>query len=351
MGGAQLFLYFLTKELLSNGHQVFFISFTESDEEIECVGGATIQHLNPSLNPIFFLSKLFKVMKKNDCDIYIRMGCIPFPGIFIMPFFPIFIKIISKKYLFLTAHEDDCMKRDLVEKRSYLGNLLYSFHLNLSSGVVVQTEKQRKLLYKYFNIKALSAIGTGQPIPNQCTKDEPPFAFWNARFVDWKRPELFVRLAKELPRYNFKIGGPISYENECYSSLKDEINKIPNLEILPFIDNINEFLKFQYYNRASMFIETLTRGGFENTAIQALMREVPIISYEHDFDNLLEQEGFGYNCHGSFNELKEKVKELFENPKMRMEMGKKGKAYCTDKHNIHHICNQYITLFQELLKI
>ena len=108
--------------------------------------------------------------------------------------------------------------------------------------------------------------------------------------MDWKRPELFVRLAKELPRYNFKIGGPISYDNECYSSLKDEINKIPNLEILPFIDNIDEFLKFQYYNRASMFIETLTRGGFENTAIQALMREVPIISYEYDFDNLLEQE-------------------------------------------------------------
>lgn len=350
MGGSQIFLYFLAKEFLANGHEVHFISFTESDKEIECVEGATIHHLAPSLNPFLFLSKLFKTMKKIECDLYIRMGGIPWPHIFILPFFPIFTKIISKKYIFLTAHEDDCMKTNLVEKRTHLGILLYLFHLNLSSGVVVQTEKQLNLIYKNFNVKALSVIGIGQPVPNHYTKDETPFAFWNARFVNWKRPELFIRLAKELPKYNFKMGGPISYDNKCYSSLKDEINKIPNLEILPFIADINEFVKYPYYNRASMFIETLKTGGFENTAIQALMRETPIISYEHDFDNLLEREEFGYNCHGSFNEFKKRVEKLFENPKIRMNMGEKGRSYCVEKHNINYIYAKYLDLFNMLVK-
>jgi len=350
MGGSQLFLYLLAKEFLNCGHEVNFISFTESEGEYEYFDGITIHHIDPSLNPLLILSKLFKLMRKSDCDIYIRMGGILWPKICGMPFFPIFAKIISKKYIFLTAHEDDCMKRNLVEKRPYFANLLYAFHLNLSSGVIVQTVKQLNLIYKHFNIKALSVIGTGQPVPDHYTKDETPFAFWNARFVNWKRPELFIRLAKELPDYDFKMGGPISYDNKYYSSLKDEINKIPNLEILPFVANLNDFLKFPYYNRASIFIETLTVGGFENTAIQALMREVPIISYEYDFDDLLEREGFGYNCHGSFNELKRRVKELFENPELRMIMGKKGKDYCTEHHNIYTTYEKYLKVFEELVK-
>ncbi|VAW13835.1 hypothetical protein MNBD_BACTEROID05-633, partial [hydrothermal vent metagenome] len=114
---------------------------------------------------------------------------------------------------------------------------------------------------------------------------------WVATIKEWKRPEIFIRLAKMFPKEKFvMVGGMSKKSNEYYEKIKDMALKVKNLEFRGYL-NLEEVE--EEFSRAKIFVNTSVQEGFPNTFLQSWRRGIPVVSYI-DPDGIIEKESLGH---------------------------------------------------------
>ncbi|MFX1503917.1 MAG: glycosyltransferase, partial [Promethearchaeota archaeon] len=203
-GGAEVQLYLLTKEFLKKKFIELTIitgNYDLKKIKIEKRNNLLLYISQPlSKNILNFLKrpiKLFHTLKKVNPDIIIqRVGGIE-TGICAL-----YTKLFRKKFIYSIAHENEVIKKGILG----ISGFIYRYGLKNADFIIAQSDSQIQNLenWKDRKFKNIAVINSGYNIPDFDTKVKNSI-LWVGRAVKWKRPELFLKLAREFPIENFII--------------------------------------------------------------------------------------------------------------------------------------------------
>lgn len=242
--------------------------------------------------------------------------------------------------VFHIAHDDDVQPfvraHTLSDLPNFFEKKVSEFGLKRARRVVAQTQHQADMLWNHYGLRATAVIGNfGPDVPKALVKSNPIKVVWIANFKASKRPECFVDLVESLQDrrdIEFQMVGRPG-DSRMYAQLHRRISDLPKLDYhgeQP-IERVNEILA-----GAHVFVNTSLAEGFPNTFIQAWMREVPVVSLTVDPDGVLATRGLGF-CSRTSMRLREDVLTLVDQSQLRVEMGRRARAYALEHHSTHNV--------------
>jgi glycosyltransferase involved in cell wall biosynthesis len=243
--------------------------------------------------------------------------------------------------LWHVAHDTDVSPqlldpgRNIVRVR--LEKWAVDFGARHASHIIVQTQHQAELLKKNFDRAAEAVIPNFHPpVEEVIDKSGPLTVIWIANLKPWKRPEVFVRLARALsayPQIRFVMVGapaPKARNQRWQEPLMRDIETTGNLRYVgpKSLAEVNELLA-----RAHIFVNTSVYEGFPNTFIQAWLRDVAVISLSVDPDMVLGQRHVGILAQ-SESELAAAVRMMADDPDVRAGYVKRGRDHAIARHSM-----------------
>ncbi|VVB59231.1 Glycosyltransferase Gtf1 [uncultured archaeon] len=346
VGGSELQMSLLAKNLAKRQYNVFFVTFEKSNLSSELIDDVKIHHAfyNKKRGYTFLLPqnlyKLMKVLNKINADIYIKKGYSPLTGI--IAFYAL---LKNKKFLFIASSDKNVTSNLDISTPYNLKNIFYRYGVKNSSIIVCQTNHQKNLLKQ--------KIGRdGRIIKNLYLQSEKILKqrkssnlkiLWVGRLTKGKRVEIFLKLAKIFPNYNFWmiVAG---IELEYFNRIKEAADKIKNLEFIGFVEHnkIDEF-----YRMSSLLVHTSAFEGFPNTFLEAWGNSIPVISFGFDPDEIICKHGLGIHVE-NLDDLFENIDILLKNDHLRNKMGAQSRKYVEKEHNLDRILDGYEKLFNEI---
>ncbi len=281
---------------------------------------------------LFDAPKLYSTLKQIRPDvIYQRVGC-AYTGIAAL-----YAKRSSCGMLWHVASDQDVtpLKMNISKDApfNYAERKILEYGIKNANGIIVQTHQQANILKRHYGREPNCIVANFHPTPElQLPKKKQLSIVWIANLKPLKQPRIFMELAKRLgnpPGIRFVMIGRNSNWKWGHK-LQTDISKTEHLEYIgeqPF-DKVNEIL-----SQAHILVNTSQYEGFPNTFIQAWMRKVPVVSLNVNPDNVLNTQGIGLACSGSFDKLIQNVQLLIENDQLRTSMGEKARSYALDHHS------------------
>lgn len=354
IGGTDIYLYTITKELLKNKELELAIIVDNNDnlksKEIPKLDVIKLKPIRINIrifNILFRYVQLYNTIKHIRADIYLSGG--------IYSSVAVLYCLFSRAKSIFFIHSDVLVEKKMNAKRLKtfdtkifsLGGIDNQISIRFSNAIVVQNEYQFKKLKKNFNkvgilIKKPFYINSlKMPL-----KTNPPVVLWVGAMADVKQPELFIELAKALPNYKFQmIGGP-SGDSGLYSKIKNMSNSVPNLEFLGMIpfDRINK-----YYLNAAVLVNTSLFEAYPPIAfLHAWMNYTPVVSLNDNSEEILSKYDIGIHSR-TFDRLVQDTKYLLPNKSVRERIGLNGRKYVEENYDIKKVMQQYFDLFNLLI--
>ena len=356
VGGAERQMELIGRELVKKEVDFHYITnqLQEDQKTFEIINKIKVHALSPKINKspriikekilYFFTSYdlpiFFNHFRKLNFDIYHLRGSSTIIGIW--AFFAKFIK--HKKFVYTISSIMYCIPGSL--NFSPLNYKIFEYGIKKADIVITLAEYMKKALYHNYGITSV-VIKSGHPIPKgPFKKDKLPMILWISRIYDEKRPEIFLQIAEDLKNLEvtFLLIGPGSYKKgEILALSKKQKN-------FSFINGVPSGKDNEYYERASLFINTSTHEGYPNSFIQSWLRETPVVSLDVDPDCDICKNGLGYHAKGDLKKLINEIKKLIENPSELKEMGIRCRKYAINNHNIEKTAEQHYKLYKMILK-
>jgi len=219
----------------------------------------------------------------------------------------------------------------------YLERKFLEFGIKNASRIVAQTTWQKDQLSKQYGRDAV-VIPNFHPQPQETIKKNNAFKIiWVANLKKWKRPDVFVQLARAFSNeqnIEFVMAGRNMLTPGELDGLLTEIEETPNLSYLGECsqDKVNQLMA-----ESHIFVNTSQYEGFANTFIQAWMRRTAVVSYEVDPDELLSRSGNGLLASGDFELLKKQIMTLVKNDSKRESLADKAYEYAMENHSVENV--------------
>ena len=348
IGGAELQQVILARELVKNKFDVSFIVYDFDQGGLDSIDSIKVypvlrmhSRYNKLISALKVLTSIWINFARVDSDIYFQ-AC----GGFLTGFIAILCKLYKKKFVYQIASDMDVDKSEM-NGLGIFQKIFYNYGLKNANSIIAQNEYQQKLLELNYGLNSI-VIKNPYPIPDErIKKSQPPIVLWVASIKPiWKRPELFLDLANDLPHIRFQmIGGPSSEENKIfYEKIKSRAKEIPNLDFIGFVP----FHKIdEYFMKASLFVNTSSVEGFPNTFLQSWAARTPVVSLAVDPDEIICKYKLGYHSK-DYKNLVKNVQCLIDDNKLRATMGLNGRMYLEHNHSSKLISKSYIRVFESL---
>lgn len=344
-GGAELQQVLLANELVKRGFDISFIVDDYGQDHLEVVDGIKIfkcpfNRFNRFGCSFLKMYLLWKMLGRVDADMYYQRAASAVTGIIAL------FCLLKKKMFVYGLGSDIEVNGTFTENAKFYERIFYNFGLKKSECIITQSEYQQKLLKKRFNYDS-TIIKNLYPLDEKIEKGKatPPVVLWVGTIKpEWKQPEVFLKLATAIPDAKFQIVGGAPSNKQFYDTIKEEAERIPNLEFVGFVPypDVNE-----YFNNASILVNTSSVEGFSNTFLQAWVMYTPVVSLNVDPDEIICKYKLGFHS-GTFEQMVEDVKSLLEDEKLREEMGANGRGYVEREHDIKKIVEEYMNIFEGL---
>lgn len=182
-------------------------------------------------------------------------------------------------------------------------------------------------------------------VPERAMKkaDEPIVCFL-ARWDPVKRPEIFFELARRFPSVRFIAMGK-AHNEEKDGYLRKNCNDIPNLSCLGFV---TEEEKSKILEKSWIYINASIRECLPVAFLEAAAHKCAILSSENPDDFA---ENFGYRVMDSSLIGFVKGLEFLLKDNRWKEKGEKGFQYVKQVHEMGHVINQHIDIYNKLLDV
>ncbi|MGH7742853.1 MAG: glycosyltransferase family 4 protein, partial [Candidatus Eiseniibacteriota bacterium] len=189
------------------------------------------------------------------------------------------------------AHDEGCTREGLRDL-NLRDRWWYLRALRGASARIAQTEWQRSHFRSEFGLAS-------QVVPNLVEICEQPVdagqngvVIWLGTYKQAKRPDLFVRLASQLPEHHFVMTGvipPPPLSQEHWRAARAASQGLANLDVDGYLPHpaVSELL-----SRAALLVHTSPAEGFSNVLLEAWSHGLPTVSFV-DPDGLIEREGLG----------------------------------------------------------
>jgi len=343
VGGAEVQQVLIAKELKKYQFNISFVAGDYGQKTIEEIDGMRIIESfkefygNRKLRFLPDMILLFRALRIPDADIYYLRS-----PIFLLGQVALFCKEYKRKLIF-SASKDLDAQRDYIASLVFPVNHLASYGIMHADVIIAQSDHQKENFKKNFGRRSM-VIKNGISLPSSPPKRSPSFILWVGRIIEWKRPELFLDLAKKIQDASFKMVAIPDRDTSYNERIRREADKIPNLEYKNFVpyEEIG-----QYFDETLLFVNTSSHEGFPNTFLQAWVRYVPSVSLEIDPDECICRNRLGFHSR-TFEQMVKDVELLLEDENLREEMGINARRYVEREHDMTKIAQQYVNLIENL---
>ena len=340
-GGAEVQMFLIASEIAkSSEHDVHAVTADYGQEYCEKRGEITLwKGVNFNTNPLNQAFLLFKTLSRTDCDIYIQRTLTVVSGMI-----AVWCRLRNKKFIYMVAHDSETDGTHLVF-RNPVSSFIAGLAFRLAHILVVQSSTQMKNMEEK-DLKPV-LLRSGYPIPDN-TVEKEDFILWVGRSEDWKRPELFIRLAEDNPDFRFVMICPSATNSpELSMVIEEKARAVPNLEFIPFVP----FSEIEgYFNRAKLFVNTSTQEGFPNTFIQAALAGTPILSMNVNPDGFLDEYRCGVCCEDDYNCVNNSVKTLLSDNTIYDDYSRNAFIYAKNNYGIEDLSTLFLSMTNKLLK-
>jgi glycosyltransferase involved in cell wall biosynthesis len=229
----------------------------------------------------------------------------------------------KKRFVFRVASDADCV-RELPLLKYWRDKKLYEYGLRAADVVLVQSDKQREMLWRNFKVESDYAgmlVDFGEQHLPFSARDYT--VLWVNNLRSLKRPDLFLEAARQLGHLSFYMaGGAAPGYQTFYDEFIVEAKSCRNLHVLGQVPyhEVNRL-----YERARLFVNTSDIEGFPNSYLQAWSRGTPVVAF-FDPDNIIEREGLGVAAKTA-TELAQAIEMLASNEREWQAASNRCQAY------------------------
>jgi glycosyltransferase involved in cell wall biosynthesis len=218
--------------------------------------------------------------------------------------------------------------------------------IKYSDRVIAQNNFQKLNLLEKFKVDSIiikNHIETSSSFDKKSIGD---YILWVGIIRSIKQPELLLKLAQYFPNYNFLMIGGVGESVEFFNRIKNNAEKIKNVNFKGFVspEKIHT-----YYQKAILLINTSKIEGFPNIFLEAWSCSVPVVSLNIDPDGIISKYKLGY-CSITFDQMLKNIEILLKDRQLLETMGKNGRKYVEENHNICKIVDQYENLILSLIE-
>lgn len=292
----------------------------------------------------FFYPKLYKdwrALRNADADVYYQSCAGYLTGLVAA-----FAKRYGRKMVFRVAHDTDCVpgKQLITNSRD---RWIYEYGLRSADLISVQSEAQENALQENYGLPSVGVRMIVEPPKEDAGIEKDIDVLWVNNLRGFKRPDIVVDIARQMPHVNFvMIGGPMTGFETLFEKTMADAQKIPNLN---FVGTVPYSEVNAYFSRTKLFLNTSDSEGFPNSYLQAWVRGVPVISY-FDPDGLIGSLGIGLKA-TSQSEFRAPIEELLRSPGKINEISNRAREFASENYSPRTIVKHYQSLFEERLGI
>lgn len=254
----------------------------------------------------------------------------------------IFAKTLKIKVVFLGASDADFKpEEELINDRK--SRKIYRVGIRKTSYFVLQNNNQRECLCKNYGEKKCIIIPNIWPTNNDNnTSNVRDIDFlWVGNFRELKRPQWFIQLAKENPKYKFVMVGGSANGSQLYKNCEEMTKHCPNLEFLgrTDFDDVNKL-----FERAKIYVCTSEIEGFPNTFLQAWSNNIPVIT-SFDPSGIIGKKNIGI-CIDTQEQLQSEAIGLLSDKNAYTEIKNNIEEYFKTSHNTDTMYDRIISMIE-----
>lgn len=348
-GGAERQQYLIATELKKRGNIVNLIVGDYGPRRYEQIDGIHVWKGCPEshddiLSLLWKAGRLFKLIKKLDADIYYVRGS---PRLFSVV--SLFCAVLNKHLIYCIANESDTNPKYLKDRYNRLQNIFYRKMVNWTDLIISQTDEQKGMVKKHLKIQSV-VIPNGYNLPHKSSITshvDRDYVLWVGRSnEEKKKPMRFLDLAEQLSQIPFVIVTQPSNDGSHHREVKQRATSIDNLK---FVDTVSPDKVHQYYNMATVLVNTSDYEGFPNTFLEAWRYETPVVSLYYTLDDVFSEAKIGIRS-GSKEQLREDVTRLHSDPAKRKTMGKNARRHLKENFLLEDVVDDYETVIRKLLR-
>jgi glycosyltransferase involved in cell wall biosynthesis len=284
-------------------------------------------------------ARVWRACAAADASVYVYRGGGP-----LLSVVAAFCRLRRRKLIFSAASDLDFSFDRPDRSRSQLA--LYRRALPRADLIVAQRQEQVELA-------RAGGFGPVIMIRSSSLQAEPSKAkaeafLWIGRLVDYKRPLSFVRLAESIPDARFwAVWSPT---DETRPGLVEEVEAaveaVANLEVLGQLPHDELLARI---DRAAAVVSTSAAEGMPNVFLEAWARGVPVLSLDYDPDGKIDSLGLGIVAGNSDERFSEAARSLWEDAKLRAQMGERGREYVLSEHSPAAVGDRWAEVLRGLL--
>jgi len=339
-GGAEVDFYYLATELAKDKNfQVSCIVADYGQPPVELRQGVTlIRSVNLQENLLLDAWQLWRALRKANAQIYVRelsslvtVECAAFT------------RLYRRKFVYRTAHTRECDGTYL--KQHWFRGRAFVWALRHSDTVITQNAEDVEKILTTTGVSSIVIRGA-HFLPPTGSGDERDMILWMARSDSFKRPELFLKLARQMPDKQFTMVCPKATYDDRYDELVEKAKQVENLQFIPGVP-FGEL--DDYFQRARVFVSTSASEGFPNTYVHACKCGTPILSLKVNPDNFITRYECGMCADDNWDKFVKMLNELLE-PETAGFYGQNGRRYVDENHSIGKIIEDYKKIFRQLMQ-
>ncbi|MCT4588212.1 MAG: glycosyltransferase family 4 protein [Carboxylicivirga sp.] len=340
-GGAELQIYYLTKEFIKRDWQVELIYGAENgqgavekspyfDEKIQY-----IPYRKFKFRAFEFFSVLASLLKSKAgyyyqrTDFALTAAC------------ALYCRINKRHMTYALAQDQDAyrgkyirafksfvyqsnIKRRIRQLDFHLIDKMVEYGKTAADLIVCQNNDQQMLLKANFNREAVIVPSIAKA-PEPLSVNKENIVLWVGNMYPVKRPQLFIELAnrfKKLNNWRFVMIGRISDEIVTSSKSKVEI-----LGECSYNETAN------WFARAKVFVNTSEQEGMPNTFLQAWYHKVLVLSLNVNPDEVFKNDQYGFVFNDAFIQLGDHLNHIIEQGDLYDEVLEQSFNHVQQKHH------------------
>ncbi len=350
-GGVERQTSLMAKWLAGKGYPVSYLTWDEgqsADTKIDGVNAIKMCGYNAGIPGFRFFhprwSSLVLAMRKANADLYYQ-NCAEY----VTGQIAYWCTNNGRKFIYAAASDTDC-DFHLPEMNKYYDRYFYRYGLRNADRIIVQTEKQKRMLTEGFG---LDSVPLPMPCPGPSDAEYvppthcPPPGFrvlWAGRISPEKRLELLLDIGAQMPEVAFDIAGAPGIDSGYSRSVLERARNLKNVTVHGKVarDRMPEM-----YRQASLLCCTSLYEGFPNTFLEAWSHGLPVVS-TFDPDNLIggrELGAFGSDC----EQLVQQIRDFIESPEMWKGCSERARKHYSENYEVDAVMKRYEELFLETL--
>ncbi len=350
IGGAEVQQSILSRALAGAGYRVSMICLDFGQPQRVLLDGVTVYKAyrpDAGLPVLRFvhprMTAMWRALRAVDADVYYQRCSAMLTAVVAE-----FCRRYGKRSIYASAAD-----LDFVPGRQPIRYLrdrwLFEQGLRRVDRIVVQNVTQQQACRANY-CRESTLIPSCYELPADASPGTGDCVLWvsSIRERDYKRPELFLELARRLPQRRFVMiggaGGDVR-NNACFERVRNAATTIPNIEFTGFLPHARGE---PYFDRARVLVNTSLYEGVPNTFLQAWARGVPTVAFV-DTGARLRGEPL-YRVVERVEEAAAEIERLFTDEGHWRRASVRCREYFNNTHSTSKVLNRFEGLLGELVR-